>query len=109
MRNKKLVKMTAMAATAAMMMTLAAGCGNSGSDTSDKKEDTTTSKGGSTITIAASAGWVKDIDKELAAKYEEESGNTIEWQVSPDDQYENVLNSKLSVGEGADIFYIRSE
>lgn len=28
--------------------------------------------------------------------------------VSPDDQYENVLNSKLSVGEGADIFYIRS-
>ena len=85
MRNKKLVKMTAMAATAAMMMTLAAGCGNSGSDTSDKKEDTT-SKGGSTITIAASAGWVKDIDKELAAKYEEESGNTIEWQVSPDDR-----------------------
>ncbi|MRM90019.1 carbohydrate ABC transporter substrate-binding protein [Faecalicatena contorta] len=108
MRNKKLVKMTAMAATAAMMMTVAAGCGNSGSDTSDKKEDAAASKGGSTITIAASAGWVKDIDKELAAKYEEESGNTIEWQVSPDDQYENVLNSKLSVGEGADIFYIRS-
>ena len=108
MRNKKLVKMTAMAATAAMMMTLVAGCGNSGSDSADKKEDSTASKGGSTITIAASAGWVKDIDKELAAKYEEESGNTIEWQVSPDDQYENVLNSKLSVGEGADIFYIRS-
>ena len=63
---------------------------------------------GETITIAASAGWVKDIDKELAAKYEEESGNTIEWQVSPDDQYENVLGSKLAVGEGADIFYIRS-
>ena len=108
MRNKKLVKMTAMAATAAMMMTLVAGCGNSGSDSADKKEESTASKGGSTITIAASAGWVKDIDKELAAKYEEESGNTIEWQVSPDDQYENVLNSKLSVGEGADIFYIRS-
>lgn len=63
---------------------------------------------GDTITIAASAGWVKDIDKELAAKYEEESGNTIEWQVSPDDQYENVLGSKLAVGEGADIFYTRS-
>lgn len=64
--------------------------------------------GGETITIAAGAGWVKDIDKELAAKYEEESGNKIEWQVSPDDQYENVLGSKLAVGEGADIFYTRS-
>ena len=63
---------------------------------------------GDTITIAAGAGWVKDIDKELAAKYEEESGNKIEWQVSPDDQYENVLGSKLAVGEGADIFYTRS-
>ncbi len=82
-----------------MMMTVAAGCGNSGSDTSDKKEDAAASKGGSTITIAASTGWVKDIDKELAAKYEEESGNTIEWQVSPDDQYENILKLKLSVQE----------
>lgn len=69
---------------------------------------TVMAEGGETITIAASAGWVKDIDKELAAKYEEESGNKIEWQVSPDDQYENVLGSKLAVGEGADIFYIRS-
>lgn len=65
-------------------------------------------KGGDTITIASSAGWIKDIDKELALKYEEASGNKIEWQISPDDQYANVLNSKLSVGEGADIFYIRS-
>lgn len=64
--------------------------------------------GGETITISAGAGWIKDIDKELAAKYEEVSGNKIEWQISPDDQYENVLGSKLSVGEGTDIFYIRS-
>lgn len=63
---------------------------------------------GVTITIAADTGWVKDVDKELAAKWEEESGNKIEWQISPSDQYENVLGSKLAVGEGADIFYIRS-
>lgn len=69
---------------------------------------TTAMAEGETITIAAGAGWIKDIDKELASKYEEESGNKIEWQISPDDQYENVLGSKLSVGEGADIFYIRS-
>lgn len=91
MRNKKV---TAIIMASAMAATLLG--------------STTVFAKGDTITIAAGAGWVKDIDKELAAKYEEESGNTIEWQVSPDDQYENVLGSKLAVGEGADIFYTRS-
>lgn len=95
MRKNKKVKAMTMVITASMAATLL----NAGAVMAD---------GGETITIAAGAGWVKDIDKELAAKYEEESGNKIEWQVSPDDQYENVLGSKLSVGEGADIFYTRS-
>lgn len=94
--NKKFIKVTALAASTAMIATFAA------------VPVTASADDGVTITIAASAGWVKDIDKELAEKYEEQSGNTIEWQISPDDQYENVLNSKLAVGEGADIFYIRS-
>lgn len=94
--NKKLIKVTALAASTAMIATFVA------------VPVTASADDGVTITIAASAGWVKDIDKELAEKYEEQSGNTIEWQISPDDQYENVLNSKLAVGEGADIFYIRS-
>lgn len=94
--NKKLIKVTALAASTAMIATCVA------------VPVTASADDGVTITIAASAGWVKDIDKELAEKYEEQSGNTIEWQISPDDQYENVLNSKLAVGEGADIFYIRS-
>lgn len=65
-------------------------------------------KEGVTITVAASSNWIKDIDKELAAKYEEESGNTIQWQASPDDQYTNVLNSKFAVGEGPDIYLTQS-
>lgn len=63
---------------------------------------------GETITIAADTGWVRDVDKELAVKFEEETGNKIEWQLSPSDQYDNVLSSKLAVGEAADIFYVRS-
>lgn len=95
MRNKKAAGIMA-AAMALSMVTVLFNC------------EEVHAEGGKTITIAAGTGWVKDIDKELAAKYEEESGNKIEWQISPDDQYENVLGSKLAVGEGADIFYTRS-
>lgn len=125
MKKKKVMRLAAMGMTAAMIMGTLAGCGKTSAPADTKAETTKAEapkeetkqepsseaeqkKGGETIAIAASAGWVKDVDKELAAKYEEESGNKIEWQISPDDQYENVLNSKLSVGEGADIFYIRS-
>ncbi|MDD3339990.1 MAG: ABC transporter substrate-binding protein [Lachnospiraceae bacterium] len=106
MKKKRVLKMMAAGLAATMMVTSLAGCGSAKTNEDTAKSED--KKGGETITIAASTGWVKDIDKELAAKYEKESGNKIEWQISPDDQYENVLNSKLSVGEGADIFYIRS-
>lgn len=104
MKRKTVLRLTAVAAMMAMLTVGAAGCGSDDGNSSDAGDKS----GGTTITIAASSNWVQDIDKELAAKWEEETGNTIEWQLSPDDQYANVLNSKLSVGEGADIFYIRS-
>lgn len=126
MRNRNIKKFMACLMSAAITVTLLTGCGNSTDSTETPADSTeepaaetqteepaaeaesTPTAGGQTITIAADSGWVKDIDKELAAKYEEQSGNKIEWQISPSDQYENVLNSKLAVGEGADIFYIRS-
>lgn len=118
MKKKMAVNALAMTMVSVMLAASVVGCGSSKSESSSQgvssTESTDTvkgseeSKGGQTITIASSAGWVKDVDKELALRYEEESGNKIEWQVSPDDQYENVLSSKLAVGEGADIFYIRA-
>ncbi len=123
MKNRNIKKFMSCLMSAAMTAALLTGCGSNtgtpadsaetpaaGSETEEaaSKPENTSTEGGQTITIAAGAGWIKDIDKELAAKYEEQSGNKIEWQISPDDQYENVLNSKLAVGEGADIFYIRS-
>ena len=129
MKRKQISKLLAITLTAAMAVTAFTGCSGGSSSEAGKSSQTSEmessskapeesaaqesgtdsdSAGGQTITVAASSNWVKDVDKELASKYEEESGNTIEWQISPDDQYENVLNSKLSVGEGADIFYIRS-
>ena len=108
MKKKKVLRLTALATMMAMLTVGVAGCGSSGSGDEGNGGESGGDSGGQTITVAASTSWVKDVDKELAQKFEEETGNKIEWQLSPDDQYENVLNSKLAVGEAADIFYVRS-
>lgn len=59
---------------------------------------------GGTLTIASSANWTKDIDKSLAEQFTKETGIKVEFQLTPDDQYSNVLKAKLSTGEGPDIF-----
>jgi raffinose/stachyose/melibiose transport system substrate-binding protein len=57
-----------------------------------------------TITIGASQNWVKDVDREIAADFEKETGITIDYQVNPDDQYTNIIKTKLNTGEAPDIF-----
>ncbi|MEL7659037.1 MAG: extracellular solute-binding protein, partial [Bacillota bacterium] len=72
------------------------------SETSD-----TPSMEGTKIIIAGSQNWIKDIDRELADTFTEETGVTVDIQAMPDDQYVNILKSKLASGEGPDIFYVR--
>lgn len=57
-----------------------------------------------TITLAASQNWIKDIDREIAAQFEAETGIKVDFQLSPDDQYQTIIKSKLNTGEGTDIF-----
>lgn len=66
------------------------------------KEETQSSK--KTITLAAFQNWIVDVDRELAAKFEEETGIRVDFQLSPDDQYQTIIKSKLNTGEGPDIF-----
>lgn len=61
-------------------------------------------KGDTTITVAASAGWIRDVDRELAAKFQEETGIEVDIQANSDDQYEKVLMTRLASGEGPDIY-----
>jgi raffinose/stachyose/melibiose transport system substrate-binding protein len=61
-----------------------------------------------TLTVASSANWTKDIDKELAQKFTDATGIKVEFQLTPDDQYSNVLKAKLSTGEGPDVFLVPS-
>ena len=66
------------------------------------------SKKNVTLVVAASQDWIKDIDRTLAKEFEDETGIKIDFQVNPDDQYTNIVRTKLMTGEGPDIFYCNS-
>jgi raffinose/stachyose/melibiose transport system substrate-binding protein len=54
--------------------------------------------------VATSANWTQEIDYTLADKFTAETGIKVEFQAIPDDQYYNVIRSRISMGEGPDIF-----
>jgi raffinose/stachyose/melibiose transport system substrate-binding protein len=57
-----------------------------------------------TLTYMASQGWVPDAEIELGARFEEETGIHVDYQIVPADQYFTVLQTRLNTGEGTDIF-----
>ena len=57
-----------------------------------------------TLTMTGSPEWISDAEMTLGAKFTEETGIEIDYQIIPADQYYNVLLSRLNVGEGPDIF-----
>ncbi len=57
-----------------------------------------------TLTYLASQDWIRQGELDLAAKFEDETGIHIDYQIIPSDQYFNVLQTKLNTGEGPDIF-----
>jgi len=61
-----------------------------------------------TLTVASSANWIRDIDHQLAEEFTAQTGIKIDFQPSPDDQYADVVMTKLSTSEGPDVFYVRS-
>jgi len=61
-----------------------------------------------TLTIAASQNWIKDIDREIAEDFTNETGIKIDYQVNPDNQYPQILQTKINTGEAPDVFYYPS-
>jgi raffinose/stachyose/melibiose transport system substrate-binding protein len=79
--------------------------GASADTAADAPAGTTAQAESVTITYLASQNWVLDSEKELAAKFEAESGVHVDYQIIPADQYFSVLQTKLEAGgEGIDIF-----
>jgi raffinose/stachyose/melibiose transport system substrate-binding protein len=57
-----------------------------------------------TLTYMASQGWIPDAEIELGARFEEETGIHVDYQIIPADQYFTVLQTRLNTGEATDIF-----
>ncbi len=93
---------------ATMASALFAGCGGSSETGSDASGESGSSAAGGTITIMASQDWIEDSEQELGAKFEEETGIHVDYQILPADQYQDVLLTRLNSGEGPDIFMAQS-
>ena len=57
-----------------------------------------------TLAYLSDPNWVKDGEKALAKKFEDQTGIAIDFQLVPSDQYFNVLKTKLNSGEAPDLF-----
>lgn len=57
-----------------------------------------------TLTYMASQAWVPEAEIELGARFEEETGIHIDYQIIPADQYFTLLQTRLNTGEATDIF-----
>ncbi|MHB8276739.1 MAG: ABC transporter substrate-binding protein [Candidatus Humimicrobiaceae bacterium] len=66
--------------------------------------ETTAPVAGRVLTISGSQNWIKDADRKLAEDFTKETGVIIDIQVNPDDQYSDILKTKLNTGEAPDIF-----
>ena len=110
---------------AAMGMSLLAGCGGGDKASTDTttKDDTTEATGteekdtdaeanttweGETLSILVSAGWMDNRYDDTISRFEDTYGVTVDLQTIPADQYDDLLQSKLSTDSCADIFWIQS-
>ena len=57
-----------------------------------------------TISYMASQDWVQQAEQDLGAKFEQETGIKVDYQIVPADQYPNLLKTKLNAGECTDLF-----
>jgi raffinose/stachyose/melibiose transport system substrate-binding protein len=74
----------------------------------DDAADATTDFKGETLSILVSENWMDNRYDPTIARFEEQYGVTVDLQTIPSDQYDDLLESKLTSGTGTDIFWIQS-
>ena len=96
-----------------VVMTLLVGCGTSGAP----KETTTTENEGETVksdvtlTFGAHQSGMptSGIVQKLAEEFEAETGIKVDFQITPDDQWRDLLKAKLDSGEAYDIMCVDAD
>lgn len=58
-------------------------------------------KAGGSITLMASQNWIKDVDRELFKKFQDETGTEVKILVTPDNGFDTLLGTSLSGGSNA--------
>lgn len=84
----------------ALSMVLLSGCGRTKSKIMEieQKED-------AAITLLASQNWIKDIDRQLFQKFEEETGIKVNVLLTPDNEYKTLVGTCMAGGNNSiDIF-----
>lgn len=77
-------------------------------ETGDTVAEAPGKPGASSITVMCSQGWIKDAEKELGKRFEEETGIQVDYQIIPADQYQDRLLSRLNSGDAPDIWGAQS-
>ncbi len=57
-----------------------------------------------TLEVLADQNWIKPSQQVLAGKFEAQTGIHLDFQIVPDTNYINVLQTKLNSGQGIDLF-----
>lgn len=75
------------------------------SNTTQPSASSTAPKSGQTIVYIAPSSWASgDALKANIAAYEKKSGNKVTLQAVPDEQYDGIVQARLTAGNGIDVF-----
>jgi len=103
--RKRLIKLLSTLCVTMMAGGLLVGCGgNSSSTSSDSKSTSSGEKVTLTFGSHQSGLPTSGVVQELAKQFESETGIKIDFQISPDAQWRDLLKVKLDSGEAPDIF-----
>lgn len=106
----------------AMVMTMLAGCGGSAKEADKAPAESATESGteetadegtaedfaGEELSMLVSQGWMDSYYDGIIGRFEAEYKVTVDLQTIPADQYDDLLQSKLTSGTATDIFWIQS-
>lgn len=79
-----------------MLVMLLTGCGGENSEKQEAEEVEDTS-----ITLLASQNWIKEIDRTLFRKFEEETGIEVQVLLTPDNGFKTLVSTCLAGGNAA--------
>ncbi|MGE5613820.1 MAG: ABC transporter substrate-binding protein [Bacillota bacterium] len=107
-------KVLALIMVIGLVCSLFAGCGSKAADpgetktepakTEAAKSEAAPEKKNVTLSYMSSQDWIQKAEQDLGAKFEQETGIKVDYQIVPSDQYPNLLTTKLNAGECTDLF-----